>query len=732
MKKAIFTIFRKELVSYLNASTTYVVLAGWLLLWEFFFFRSFFLVGEASLRNLFTIFPWFLIFIVPAFTMGSFSQEEKEGTLEIVLTKPISELSFVLGKFLAVFSLLSLGVLLTLIIPLTIGNFGQLEWGPVVTQYLGAILSIALMVGLGLLISSLTKNQILSLLASATIMFLLVISGQEAISSALPASVYQVINQLSLNSHLSSFGRGVLDARDLLYFVSVSAIFIAFSYLSLLRKRISPKAKSYRNLLIFALGVAAIAVLVNVSAWQIPGRVDLTSSRLYTLSSGTKDIIRNLGDIVSITLYSSQQLPAQVSPVVRGIEDILFDYKRIGGGKITIAVKHPDKDPAIEDEAISFGIRPLQFNVISQEEYQVKKGYLGLVVQYLDRKETIPVVQNTDDLEYQLTSLILKLTNDDKKKILFISGHGEKTTFADLSTFKKELTKQYMVQERNLDGEDSSIPEDAGILVLAGPTAEIPETVAEGIKEFVRQGGSLLALIDTVTVSTQSMSAYPNRYSGADIIRDFGVTVEENLVYDLGSNESVNLGGAFPVFVRYPLWLRAVPSGGDSFVTNGIRTVTLPWPSSLSWDDGVTPEVLLSTSPYGGIQSGTFDISPTQRFPDSELSVYNLVVSLKLDGGGRMVVVGDSDFLTENFVSDAPNNLKFALNVVDWLGQDESLSGIRAKTRLPSPLVFSSDQQMLAMKYGNMIAVGVLLLGFGVAWAIERRRRVRRKAASLV
>lgn len=723
----IIKIAKKELIGYLNTPTTYVVLIGFLILWQFFFFKSFFLVGQASARNLFAILPWFFIFIVPAFTMSAFSSEQKEGTIEVLLTKPISEAELVIGKFAAILALLGTTILLTLTIPLSASNFGSWDWGVTFCQYFGAILALGLLTGLGLYISSLTKNQILALLSSAAIVFLLIIAGQESAASNLPPQITVIAQQLSLNPHLQAINRGVIDSRDLIYFVSTTAVFLVLTQLSLLKNKMGNQTKTFTQASLGTAILIVLVILVNLAGAQLPGRLDLTKGQLYTLSASTKKILRGLPDIVNITFYQSLKLPEQVSPIARDVNDLILDYKKESRGKINISIKHPDKDIALESEAVGLGITPLEFNVVSQQEYQIKKGFLGISISYLDNQEAIPVVSTTDDLEYQLTSLISQMTIKEKEKILFISGHGEKTTFSDLATYKKELSKQYEVSEQKLDEEDPKIPQNTKAVILAGPTDQIPEKEQEEIINYVKNGGALLALIDTVTINPQVMSAYDSTNSGKEILEALGVVVENDIIYDLASNESVNLGGAFPIFVRYPMWLRAV---ADSSLK--IDYVTLPWPSSLHLKEDILKEAvnLLSSTKHGGRQKQNFDINPNQQWNENDPTQYILAIQGKV-GEGRVAVVGDSDFLTENFVQNAPGNLPFAINSVGWLVQNQNLSEIITKNRLDSVLTVGSSKQASLLEYGNITSTAGIVVIFGIVWAITRGRRIKQRAREL-
>jgi ABC-type uncharacterized transport system involved in gliding motility auxiliary subunit len=214
----------------------------------------------------------------------------------------------------------------------------------------------------------------------------------------------------------------------------------------------------------------AIAVVSNVVGSRIPGRIDLTKNQKYSLSAATKKTLQEVPDIVTITLYASSKLPSQLTPVVRDIRDILRDFSQYGKGNIQVITKDPSNNPQVAGEATERGVREVQFNVIGQEEFQLKTGYVGMVLSYGDKHEAIPLIQQTDDLEYQLTSLISKLTTKEKKTIAFLSGHGEKSIDSDYQSLSTELQKQFNVKTVTIDTKNPTIASDASALVIVGTT----------------------------------------------------------------------------------------------------------------------------------------------------------------------------------------------------------------------------------------------------------------------
>ena len=164
--KNILTLIRKELQSSFNNPTAYVVIAAFLLLWEFLFFRQVFLIGEVSVRSLFDFLPWLLLLVVPALTMGSLAEEKSEGTLEFLLTRPIQPVELILGKFFGILVFFSIATAFVFPIAWSFHFFGTVDWGQTFAQYLGGIFLAAVLASLGIAVSSLVRSQITAFIVS--------------------------------------------------------------------------------------------------------------------------------------------------------------------------------------------------------------------------------------------------------------------------------------------------------------------------------------------------------------------------------------------------------------------------------------------------------------------------------------------------------------------------------------------------------------------------------------
>lgn len=226
-------IMGKELRGYFNSPLAYIFITVFLTFCSWLFFRSFFLDNVASLRPFFSFLPWPFLVLIPALTMRLWAEEQKMGTLEVLLASPITEAEAVVGKFLASFSFLVITLLLSGILPLILFFVGDPDWGTIVGGYLGAILLGGTFLAIGLWISSLTSNQIIAFIFSILAVFALFILGHPIVLQTAPMALLPLIKYVGMSSHYNSILRGVIDSRDILYYLTVICLFLYFNVTSL-------------------------------------------------------------------------------------------------------------------------------------------------------------------------------------------------------------------------------------------------------------------------------------------------------------------------------------------------------------------------------------------------------------------------------------------------------------------------------------------------------------------
>ncbi len=228
-------IFRREFNAYFISPIAYIVISIFLLVTGWFFFATFFLFNQANLRTFYALLPVIFAFVIPAITMRLISEELNVGSDEILLTMPVTARDVILGKFFASVAMIIAMLVPTFAYPLTVSLMGPLDWGPVIGGYMGAILLGAAFSAVGLFASALTRNQIIAFIIGLAICFALTLIDK--LLHFIPQSLLGFFAYLGADFHFQNIAKGIIDSRDILYFVSVCFIGLYAAYLGLRAKQ---------------------------------------------------------------------------------------------------------------------------------------------------------------------------------------------------------------------------------------------------------------------------------------------------------------------------------------------------------------------------------------------------------------------------------------------------------------------------------------------------------------
>jgi ABC-2 type transport system permease protein len=225
------TVAKREIKTYFNSPVAYIVVTVFMLLSGYLYWSQVFLEKQAELRYYFTLTPLIFTFIIPAITMRLLAEEKGSGTLEMLITMPVRDWEVVLGKFLAGMAMLTAVVGMTCFYAVTLSLLGPVDRGPVITGYVGLLLMGGAYVSIGVMASSLTRNQIVAFILAFALSFALFIFGQ--VVQYAPEWIGPVLAFLSMGNHFESLSRGVIDSRDVIYYVSVMAVSLVIATVSL-------------------------------------------------------------------------------------------------------------------------------------------------------------------------------------------------------------------------------------------------------------------------------------------------------------------------------------------------------------------------------------------------------------------------------------------------------------------------------------------------------------------
>ena len=413
---SIGTVARKEFRSYFQSPVAVIFLGIFLFstLFSFFGTSAFFARNIADVRPLFEWLPLLLIFLVAAITMRQWSEERKMGTLEVLLTLPVTTRDMVLGKFLAGVALVALALAFTLPIPIMVSLLGDLDWGPVVGGYLGALLLGSTYLAIGLCVSARTDNQVVSLMLTLVIGGAIYLLGSDVVTAFFGNRGADMLRALGTGSRFTSIERGVLDLRDLVYYVGLAAFFLTVNWYFLELDRVDVHSEGGRpRARALALLVALVGVnVIACNVWLAPvkrARADLTRSGEYSVSAVTRETLAALEEPLEIRGFFSERTHPLLAPLVPQIRDLLAEYEVQGEGKVRVSFADPNLDEELEQElSEQYGIRSVPFQVADRHEQAVVNSYFHVLVRYADQYETLSFAQlievraDQDDIDVRL------------------------------------------------------------------------------------------------------------------------------------------------------------------------------------------------------------------------------------------------------------------------------------------------------------------------------------------
>jgi gliding motility-associatede transport system auxiliary component len=551
---------------------------------------------------------------------------------------------------------------------------------------------------------------------------------------------------------------------------------------------IGKKAKASGESAIFLLVFAAILVVVNVLSVRWFVRTDLTARKVHSLSEASLHVMERLQDRLEVKAYFTEDLPPPFNAHARYIRDILEEYAAYSHGRMRFQFIDPGEDEKKNEEAKRLGIEKVRHRVFEKEGASFKDGYRGLAFTYMGQTKSIPVIQDTQGLEYEITSIIKQLLKD-RVAVAFVTGHGEpdfappeqqdpEQPRAPTIKLLHDSLENYNVRAVSLGG-DSKIPENTRALLLLGPSKKLEPRELFKLDQYLMRGGALAVLVDGMRVATggPNLTAEKNDTGINDLIGAYGIRINDDLVFDAQCSRipaRAPGGLPIPIAVLFPPWPRLAKLASDHPVAFRLSNLTLGFASSLrinpslrhskklkltvlgrstpdqSWSEGEGvdmdpfqqwklghhhgPFVLAAAveghfrSAWAGRHAPAEDDQVAQEsHPEEEV----LQESQK---PGRLLVVGDSDLLQDTVVglmqrmqqTEQPSNLVFGANAVDWLTQEQGLIAVRAKNVEDPDLREVSDQKKVLYKWGNIFAWPIL---FGLYGFVRSELRKKRRAA---
>lgn len=743
-----FALFRKEINSFFASPIGYLVIAVFLLLNGLFLwlFKGEFNVldnGFADLSSFFLLAPWILLFLVPAVTMRCFSDEKKQGTLELLLTKPISHLQIVLGKYLGSFVLIILALIPTLLYIYTVYELGlptgNLDMGSTLGSYFGLLFLVAAYTAIGVFSSTLSENQIVSFIIAVFLCFFFYI-GFEGVAEF---SSSTLIEKFGMSYHFKSMGRGVLDTRDIVYFLFIALLFIALTTLKINNRRIGKNDSK----VFIVLGLGLVVLVFTQSVYK---RFDLTADQRYTLNPATVKMIEEVNSPVVIDVFlEGESFPSEFRRLQDETKQLLEEFES-KNGLITFNFINPIEDEKNRQNNIqqlnARGMTPMQLSVEEQGKSSYEVVFPWALASYNEETVIIPLIKNkmgatqqdlvtnsVQHLEYGFADGLNKLIHPKSKKIAILKGNGQ---LGDgyIFDFVKTIKDYYYIAPFTLDSVSRN-PEKTlrdlknyDLIISAKPIEPFTEEEKFVLDQYTMNGGKSLWMFDAVNMEMDSLFQTGKGYAiqrdlnMTDFFFKYGVRVNPDLVNDLYSAPILLATGegSEARFQPFPWFYSPLvdPENHHPIVKN-INRVKFDFASPIdTLKNDIHKTILLKSSILSKLDGvpREIDLSMTTEEPDPKMYTKpNLNLAVLLEGSftsvynnrikpfdlkdsqdkgvsSKMIIVGDGDIIKNDLGKNGPlelgfdrssgqlyGNKEFLLNCVNYLLDDSGLINIRSK-----------------------------------------------------
>jgi gliding-associated putative ABC transporter substrate-binding component GldG len=541
---------------------------------------------------------------------------------------------------------------------------------------------------------------------------------------------------------------------------------------------ISSKKKSYAsNTILYAVFVAGALVLVNLISTRVFGRLDLTEKNIYTLSRASKDLVKSMPDYLTVKAFISKDLPPEIKRLSRDVRDKLDDYKNSSNGRFRWEALDPGTDKKIEEEASRCKVQKVQIQKVSNSKFELGAYYLGLCLQYGDKTEAIPQIVNDAGLEYQLSSLIKKMTVK-KKKVAFATGHSESDLSQGLQALKQDMEQEFDITTVNFPA--TEIGADVDALVVAGPKQALDEKTQREIDRFLMTGRGAVILAPGMMVQSagargmESMKMLQTNDTGlAKVLETYGFKIGQDIIIDTqaAAPGAMDIGGGRRALLTNPAFVAASTDKVPGLsVLEGVRGVIFPYASAVDLvgplAGGNVPAAgklwrLAASSPTSFKHSGFAIVSPEMKFepgkeparsyafgyayqgplksafvsePSAAVSATDKVPLSESQKPVRLVVLGNAAFASDDWTQLArfmpvyAAGAQMLYNAIGWTVEDEALIPLRSKTMDSRQITGVSEGKASVVQWANVLGLPIVFCLFGVIrWRLRKSNRMNQR-----
>lgn len=517
-----WAIYHKEIRQFLNSLIAYVVIGVFLtgiglLMWVF-PDTSVLAYGYASMETLFTLGPFVFMFLIPAITMRMLAEEKKTGTLELLLTRPLNDFQILFGKYLAAFTLVVFSVLPTIVYYYSVSSLGNpvgnLDTPGIIGSYVGLILLGGVFTSIGLFASSLSENQIIAFILAVFFSFFLY-TGISSIAKLFSGQTALYIDEMSISFNYEAMSRGLIDTRNLIFFLSTITVVLLLTSLKFAARRMSFKAHRIKAWKRFAIGLFVVFA-INVLAANYFWRFDMTEEKRYTLQNSTKDLLSNLGKPLEIEILLGQDLPTEFQRFQKSIIETIEEFGIYSSQPIYYSINDPGNADTERERNENYeawmnrGLSPTRI-FDNQDGKEVQKLIFPYVVLHYDGKSAgvlllkggqgappeVKLNQSIEGVEFEMATAIQRISGINRKKIGLLQGHGELDSL-NIYWFVRDFIESYDIEQVNLSEVSQIEPYDA--IIMAKPTQKFSREDKFKVDQYIMNGGKAVFMLDALAV----------------------------------------------------------------------------------------------------------------------------------------------------------------------------------------------------------------------------------------
>lgn len=671
-----WAIAKKEWAHYFGNITGYFIISFYLLVNSLvlFVFSRFNVLdfGYASLQVYFDFAPWFLLLLVPAITMRSFAEEQSQGTSDILFSLPVSLVEIVIGKFLGVLLIILMAIAPTVFYAFALDQLssnGGLDWGATMGAYIGLLLLAATYAMIGLFASSKTKQPVIALIISVFIATM-VFKGFDWIStlSFVDANYGYYIAQLGLAVHFENMSRGVLTATDLFYFISVIVLFTIGC-----KENLTQQKQSF--ILLFSI------VLINLLTLFFPLQVDLTKDKRFSIAPTSIEILKSVETPIKIHVYLGGDLPQEYKKLSLATEAVLkklvaenkdniswqldlpseqysdtslylvYDSLSRLGLPVERVQSEASKGDQRIDQLIIPGILiempgkpPIAIDIRTSKKYYKPYNIIKDVPEE-DKEASFNAASSL--LEFKITKAIYYLNRTELPTIGYLIGNGEPVDLT-VNDLGQSIRHQYNLVVFDLK---KGYPDANKIktLLIVKPTKAFTEMDQLKIDQYIMNGGNIIWAIDplfaeydSLQKSTGSYIAYDRNLQLQNLLFNYGVRVNNDIVQDLNCSKLPVVTGkdaaGNPVIQRIPWpYYPLLNANSNNRMVKNMDRVLAQFPSSMDtvFAAGIQKTILLKTDTNSRILSTPSMVSLNSVSREEDLQGFqksNIAVAVLLEG----------------------------------------------------------------------------------------------------